>query len=328
MMSSLRGILRAVTVGAFLSMAVGASALNLPNTPVGATYAHPGTTSFFDIVLFGTGAGFDVTDGFAYTGWCIEDNLNANTSPVRLYSSYDPALPGNLGSVPWDRLNYILNHKQGTAEDVQAALWSLTLGSFSYPVTPAAVAMLNDAAVNGIGFVPGPGQIIAVILYTGDDGIRWVGFQDTIIELRLPSLGGQGCTPGFWRNHFWQWPAAYSPSDDYETVFGVDASFTATLGQAVQFGGGGELALARHAVSALLNAASDGVSYGLTPGQVIDTVRQAYATGSFESAKNLLEAENELGCPLRGGPAPDSSSPAPKPEPPGKADPPGKAKKK
>lgn len=311
MMNWVTGSLRAITFSAFLGMAAGASGLNLPNTPVGATYAHPGTTSFFNIVLSGVGAGFDVTDGFVYAGWCMEDNLNANSSPVVLYSSYDPALPGNLGGVSWDRVNYILNHKQGTAQDVQAALWSLTLGSFSYPVTPAATAMLNDAAANGNGFVPGPGQIVAVILYTGDNGIGWGGFQDTIIELTLPSQGGQGCTPGFWRNHFWQWPAAYSPDDDYETVFGVDASFTATLGNAVRFGGGGELALARHAVSALLNASSDGVSYGLTPNQVIDAVREAYDSGDFESAKNLFEGENELGCPLRGGPAPTTSS-APK----------------
>lgn len=111
--------------------------------------------------------------------------------------------------------------------------------------------------------------------------------------------GGEGCTPGFWRqaHHYDSW-AGFSPGDDYETVFGVDAIFDATLGQAAKLGGGGEYALARHAVAALLNSTDPDVDYSFTTAQVIDLVQDAYATGDFEDAKDMLADANEEGCPL------------------------------
>ena len=111
--------------------------------------------------------------------------------------------------------------------------------------------------------------------------------------------GGEGCTPGYWKqqHHFDSW-VGYSPSDDFETVFGVDASFSATLGAALRQGGGGELALGRHAVAALLNASNPEVDYAYTTAQVIALVQEAYATGDFEGVKDLFEEANEEGCPL------------------------------
>jgi hypothetical protein len=111
---------------------------------------------------------------------------------------------------------------------------------------------------------------------------------------------GEGCTPGFWRQdqHFDSW-VGYDPDDDFEVVFGVDASFDPhTLGDAVLLGGGGEYALARHAVAALLNAASPDVDYPYTEAEVIAMVQAAYASGDFESAKDVFEAANEAFCPL------------------------------
>ena len=110
--------------------------------------------------------------------------------------------------------------------------------------------------------------------------------------------GGEGCTPGYWRqeHHFDSW-VGYSPDDIYNDIFMVDGSF-GTLLDAVWARGGGENALARHAVAALLNAASPNVDYAYSTGQVIDLVQDAYANGTFESVKNQFEAENEAGCPL------------------------------
>ena len=120
----------------------------------------------------------------------------------------------------------------------------------------------------------------------------------TTTTTTLPK-GGDGCTPGYWRqaHHYDSW-VGFSPSDDYETVFGVSAGFSTILGLAVRLGGGGEYALARHAVAALLNSTSPGVDYLFTTSQVIALVQDAYATGDFEDAKNMLEEENEEGCPL------------------------------
>jgi hypothetical protein len=115
-----------------------------------------------------------------------------------------------------------------------------------------------------------------------------------------PPGGNQGCTPGYWKNHLSQW-VTYSPGDDFDTTFGVNFfNPDKTLLQAVNLGGGGLNALARHAVAALLNLASQGVDYPLSLAQVLDIVQGdgAYAGQSVTQRTNLLVAANEAGCPL------------------------------
>jgi hypothetical protein len=124
--------------------------------------------------------------------------------------------------------------------------------------------------------------------------------EPTPTNTPVPPAGGQGCTPGYWKqpHHFDSW-VGYSPTDDFETVFGVDASFDPhTLLDGASRNGGGENALARHAVAALLNASSGGVNYAYTTADVIAMVQAAYATGNFEATKNLFEAQNDTSCPL------------------------------
>jgi hypothetical protein len=117
-----------------------------------------------------------------------------------------------------------------------------------------------------------------------------------------PPPSAEGCTPGYWRqeHHFDSWvPTGYAPGDNFETIFGVNASFDPhTLLDAVWLGGGGENALARHAVAALLNAAHPAVDYIYTEAQIIAGVQNAYTTGNFETFKDLLDAANNAGCEL------------------------------
>lgn len=117
-----------------------------------------------------------------------------------------------------------------------------------------------------------------------------------------PQKPFEGCTPGYWRQeqHFDSWmPTGYAPGDDYNPVFGVTAGFSPhTLLDAVWLGGGGEYALARHAVAALLNAAHPDINYYYTVGQVIAGVQAAYASGDFETFKEDLDFANNAGCPL------------------------------
>ena len=143
-----------------------------------------------------------------------------------------------------------------------------------------------------------------------------VGFPNDITDSASDQViietppGGEGCTPGFWKQdqHFDSW-AIYSPTDSFELIFGVDITLGSgkpndpfitnpTLLQALNAGGGGDDALARHAVAALLNAASPDVDFDFTTAEVIDLVQDAFASGDFETAKNLLAAANEAGCPL------------------------------
>jgi hypothetical protein len=115
-------------------------------------------------------------------------------------------------------------------------------------------------------------------------------------------LAYQGCGHSYWNQavHVYSWfMTGYGPGDDFNAIFGVSAAFTPhTLLAAVGLGGGGEQALARHAVAALLNAAHPDVYYRYTVNEVIGGVQNAYATGEFESVKNLLEDANQAGCPL------------------------------
>jgi hypothetical protein len=120
--------------------------------------------------------------------------------------------------------------------------------------------------------------------------------------------GFQGCTPGYWRNHADRW-IGVAPTDDFDATFGVDVfNPDMTLGWAIWAQGGGINAFARHATAALLNAYGgvpndpDGttVDYPYTVAQVIQMVQDAVTNGTIEATKNLFEAANELGCPLRG----------------------------
>jgi hypothetical protein len=117
----------------------------------------------------------------------------------------------------------------------------------------------------------------------------------------------QGCTPGYWRNHADRWEGVAS-TDDFDTTFGVNLfDPNITLGTAIWASGGGNNALARHATAALLNAHggvpnSDGttVNYPYTADEVIQMVQEAVANGTIEETKDLLDAANNLGCPLSG----------------------------
>jgi uncharacterized repeat protein (TIGR01451 family) len=124
----------------------------------------------------------------------------------------------------------------------------------------------------------------------------------------IPPPGGEGCTPGFWKQpqHFDSW-VGFAPTDSFEDVFGVDVTLRSggqgtvadpTLLDGLNATGGGVNALARHAVAALLNASNPDVSFDFTVAQVIALVQEAVASGDFETAHQLLAAANEQGCPL------------------------------
>lgn len=130
-------------------------------------------------------------------------------------------------------------------------------------------------------------------------------------------LGGQGCTPGFWKNpkHFSLW-SGYSPSQLVSSVFNVPAVFPdgssgsslagATLAGALAFQGGNTLngasqILLRASVAALLNASNSNIAYPMTTSQIISAVNSALNSGDRTTITNLatlLDNANNGGCPL------------------------------
>jgi hypothetical protein len=145
-------------------------------------------SSFYQAALSNVPPGFIVQNGF-YQGWCVDyaGGLTTNEvyKPAFLYLSHGP-LPPQLENTNWDRVNYILNHKQGDSFDVQAAIWHFIGGPIPdtdarfIPLSSFAANIIADADAHGAGFVPGPGQISAVILDLGTDA------QTNIIEVVCP----------------------------------------------------------------------------------------------------------------------------------------------
>jgi hypothetical protein len=111
------------------------------------------------------------------------------------------------------------------------------------------------------------------------------------------NTGGQGCTPGYWKNHTAVW-TTYKPTDSFNAVFGVNYNSSLTLGGALNLQGGGFAALARHAAAALLNAAHGDVSYGFEEDQIKALVQQAFATNNPEPTKNTFDTLNNAGCSI------------------------------
>jgi uncharacterized repeat protein (TIGR02543 family) len=167
--------------------------VHLPTSQVTMT-VFSGTTSYFRTLLSNVPAGYEVSNG-NYTGWCSDSvhTINLNTPyQVTLYSSYNTSLPTHLYHQNWSKVNYILNHKVGTDwhQVEYAMLYILNFGNQG--LTTNGWTMVNEAITYGGSYIPGGGDIIAIIADTGP------AVQRTIFELTVPtytlsiSINGQG----------------------------------------------------------------------------------------------------------------------------------------
>ena len=135
--------------------------------------------------------------------------------------------------------------------------------------------------------------------------ISWANGGTRSCDCLDEKTGGEGMTPGFWKNHpnVWQ---GYSPDQKLGSVFNVPAGLglaDKTFMQALNFGGGKGVVgaaqnLFRHAVAALLNAAHVHVDYALTTPQIVARVNAALASNNaaaIDALKNELDAFNNAG---------------------------------
>ena len=139
-------------------------------------------------------------------------------------------------------------------------------------------------------------------------------------EANDPECGGEGCSPGYWKNHTSRWHHNYPPHATFDSVFEVFNVFgSATLLQVIRAqdkkgirgtvpGGCAPVdgcenminALGRHSVAALQNAATP-ISFDLTVPEVIASFQMAYTSGNLqqmETTKNSLDTLNNQFCPL------------------------------
>ena len=189
-----------------------------------------------------------------------------------------------------------------------------TAGGF-YTITTDGVAVpgtysLRKTIVRDAGLVCEPGLMVVNSAYLVDDDGIIVGTpsEATIQLLCTPEVGGEGCTPGFWKN--WTgappglqpnaWAATgYHWSDPFTSAGFVNAYRNRTFLQVLDQGGGGRNALGRHTVAALLNAAHPNVSYDLTVAEVVAMFNDVIQNnGNVNALRSLFESYNEQGCPL------------------------------
>jgi uncharacterized repeat protein (TIGR01451 family) len=228
---------------------------------------------------------YTVTEGGNFTFWITVTNVG--TEPLRNVVVTDPALPAC--DKDWSAEDIANGDQGGVPVDGDGILEPNE--SFQYSCTDPLVTVgyTNTAFVAGVG-------IASDTTVEADD--------PATLELE-PALGGQGCTPGYWKQkqHFDSW-VGYVPDGDDATlfvdVFGVDAFPDMTLLDVLKQGGGGLKALGRHTVAALLNAAS-GIDYDIvTPEQVIAQFNAVYPSTKavYEAKKDDFADFNEQGCPL------------------------------
>ncbi len=192
-----------------------------------------------------------------------------------------------LGETDWSCRDVWI---EGAAGQIVTATEISATGTNPYALT--LVQALTSGTAN-------PATIGADYVSGRVDGFTGAGVTAFFTNTEEVPPGDQGCTPGYWKqvHHFGNW-TNYAPGDSYDGTFGVVSSFGGTLLDALERGGGKENALGRHAVAALLNAASAGVNAVYSEAQVIAMVQAAYASGDFNGVKDQLAAANELGCPL------------------------------
>ena len=182
-------------------------------------------------------------------------------------------------------------------------------GSCTGTVVGSDTESLNGSGVaTSASYTPGAaGSYSFSATYNGEVGIY--SSSTGACEPLTVQAAGQGCTPGFWKNHTSVW-VGFTPSELVKTVFSAAgvAPFTsvgnATLLQALGFGGGSSIVnaaqiLLRSAVSAVLNSAQ--LNYPLTTSQIISQVNAALATnnrGTILSLASTLDGYNNAPCTL------------------------------
>ena len=176
------------------------------------------------------------------------------------------------------------------------------------PPEEEAITLFADGVQVGASSGLGDGSVETVVASSNSftNSLAFVfdgsgGIDDIKICREGEEEGGEGCTPGYWKqpHHFDSWTAPYDPTDLFDDHF-ENAFPGQTLLQVLQNGGGGLNALGRHTVATLLNSASTGVSFELSPAQVITAFNNVFPgpNSQYQTLKNRFAGLNERFCPL------------------------------
>ncbi|MES1260743.1 MAG: hypothetical protein ABUS49_03330, partial [Acidobacteriota bacterium] len=165
-----------------------------------------GGAGFFALTLNGVAANLSVTNQ-TYAAWCgtwwssaVQSDGTTAFPLVSTYSTGFPSLANPI--VPGNNIrmvNYILNHKTGTVQDVQDAIWLVMTGETEDSGTGSATAQaMRDAAKLAPNYVPDAGGVMAALLEVGPvavlpDFVTALDYtQNLLIEVPVPAQTNQG----------------------------------------------------------------------------------------------------------------------------------------
>ncbi|MFZ0932514.1 MAG: PEP-CTERM sorting domain-containing protein [Syntrophobacteraceae bacterium] len=153
----------------------------IPDSPV-EMFIRQGSDSRFELFFIDVRYGYDLVDFEFYKAWCLAKGkpLRRNAiHKVRLYNCYDPYIPPEFSGMGWSRINYVVNHKKGSKEDIQQAIWHFTTGEKPTPSVEA-TQLIKEANLKGKDYIPAEGELIAIICQL--DGRK----QPVFIEYKIP----------------------------------------------------------------------------------------------------------------------------------------------
>ena len=193
------------------------------------------------------------------------------------------AIDVTIGAAPPQTFNNLLDSVDGDEWD------SVTLSDLT---VPAAVSSITVQAFSEDRLATGRNPA----------SFHWIS-AGLAVTPPPPPPGGEGCTPGFYKNlkkHIKAW-GGISPSDPFSDWFD-DAFPGKSLDRVLRTGGGGLKALGRHTVAALLNANNGDIASGMTVSEVQAAFNDVYpgTKAEYTAQKNIFASANESGCPING----------------------------
>lgn len=253
------------------------------------TVLDPGSTSTGDAVIYDTNTSGGADPDLEASGTCAAcaglNNVLILQEVTRTGDPDDSDSGGTIRFAPTSGGPFVIQEFKGLDQETEQG------ETITLEADGAAVAMtsgLGDGSVETVDVNPDATfSAMLDFIFSGSGAI-----DDLVVCEEQNGGGGEGCTPGYWKNHLEDWAATgFAPGDDFDATFGVDLfNPNITLEQAVNLGGGGVNRLARHGTAALLSAAHGDVDYPYSVAEVIAFVQAGDA--------DALEAANELGCDI------------------------------
>ncbi len=154
----------------------------IPDSPV-EMFIRQGTDTRFELFFLDVRSGYDLVDFEFYKAWCLAKNKPIRRNAihkVRLYNCYDPNLPPEFRGMAWNQINYIVNHKRGSKEAIQQAIWHFADSEHQTKLSVEAAQLVEEANLKGKDYIPAEGELIAIICQ--NEGRK----QPVFIEYKIP----------------------------------------------------------------------------------------------------------------------------------------------